>query len=412
MAFVNRQICIGRVCMRRSLVCAVVASMIMLCGCLSGGSHAAVPVVSSGCSTQVEAGRLLPGRPATAAVPGQPTAVVGTANGRWAFASVSTASGGAAVAVMALGQTPPRLVRLVSLPATLINGFGMAMTHDGRLLVVAGFTAIAVLSVQALEDGAHDPLVGVLDDNGDGYFEVAVSGDDRYVFVTDETTGGVSVFDLATALEHGFSAPGVAVGIVSLAYGAVGIAMSPDGQQLYVTTMGVGAFGPHGRLWVIDTARAESGADGSAVLAHVPAGCEPLRVAVSPDGRTVWVTALESDVLLAFSTADLEADPSKALKAVVRVGFEPIGLLLLDRGRVALVGNSDRFLVAGNGSAQPQTVSVVNTAAALAHRPALIGVVRAGVFPRDITFDQATGRVLLANFGSDTVEEFPAPAVP
>jgi len=383
--------------------------MMTLCGCSPGGSHAAVSVVSSGCSTQVEAGRRLPERPATAAVPGQPTAVVGTANGRWAFASVSTGSGGA-VAVLALGQASLRLVRLVSLPATFSDAFGMAMTHDGRLLVVAGFTAIAVLSVPALEDGAQDPLVGVLSDAGDGYFEVAVSGDDRYVFVTDETSGGLSVFDLATALEHGFSAQGVAVGIVSLAYGAVGIAISPDGQQLYVTTFS--AYGPHGQLWVIDTARAASGADGSAVLAHVPAGCQPLRVAVSPDGRTVWVTALQSNALLAFSTADLQADPSEALKAVVRVGSEPVGLLLVDGGRIALIANSNRGLVAGTGSTKPQTVSVINTAAALDHRSALIGVVPAGLFPRDITFDQATGRVLLANYDSDSVEEFPAPAVP
>jgi hypothetical protein len=87
------------------------------------------------------------------------------------------------------------------LPATLDDAFGMAMTHNGRLLVVAGFTAIAVLSVQALEDGAHDPLVGVLSDTGAGYFEVAVAGDDRYVFVTDETTGGLSVWTAPGILE-------------------------------------------------------------------------------------------------------------------------------------------------------------------------------------------------------------------
>jgi DNA-binding beta-propeller fold protein YncE len=354
-------------------------------------------------------GRQLPGRPATAAVPGQPTAVVGTANGRWAFASVSTSSGGA-VAVMALGQASPRLVRLVSLPITLAGAFGMALTPNGQLLLVAGYTATAVLSVPALEAGSKAPVMGVLADAATGQFEVAVSADGRYAFVTDETTGGLSVFNLAFALEHGFSAPGVAVGIVSLAYGAVGVAISPDGQQLYVTTFD--AYGPHGQLWVIDAARAESGATGAAVLRHVAAGCQPVRVAVSPDGRTVWVTALQSNALLAFSTTDLQADPAKALKAVVRVGSEPVGLLLVDGGRVALVANSNRGLVTGTGSTRPQTVSVVNTAAALDHRSALIGAVPAGLFPRDITFDPATGRVLLANFDSDSVEEFPAPAMP
>jgi DNA-binding beta-propeller fold protein YncE len=311
---------------------------------------------------------------------------------------------------MALGQASPRLVRLVSLPITLAGAFGMALTPNGQLLLVAGYTATAVLSVPALEAGSKAPVMGVLSDAATGQFEVAVSADGRYAFVTDETTGGLSVFNLASALEHGFSAPGVAVGIVSLAYGAVGVAISPDGQQLYVTTFD--AYGPHGQLWVIDAARAESGATGAAVLRHVAAGCQPVRVAVSPDGRTVWVTALQSNALLAFSTTDLQANPAKALKAVVRVGSEPAGLLLVDGGRVALVANSNRGLVTGTGSTRPQTVSVVNTAAALDHRSALIGAVPAGLFPRDITFDPATGRVLLANFDSDSVEEFPAPAMP
>lgn len=311
---------------------------------------------------------------------------------------------------MALGHTSPRLVRLVALPARLTGAFGMAMTPNGRLLLVAGYTATVVLSVPALEAGSKPAVVGVLSDAGAGQFEVAVSADGRFAFVTDETSRGLSVFNLTAALEHGFSARGVAVGIVPLASGAVGIAMSPDGQQLYVTTFG--SYGPHGQLWLIDASRAENGATGAAVLRHVAAGCQPVRVAVSPDGRTVWVTALQSNALLAFSTASLAADPSKALKAIVRVGSEPVGLLLVDGGRVALVGNSNRGLVPGTGSAQPQTVSVVNTAAALDHRSAVIGVVPTGLFPRDITFDQAIGRVLVANFESDSIEEFPAPAVP
>ena len=63
----------------------------------------------------------------------------------------------------------------------------------------------------------------------------------------------------------------------------------------------------------------------------------------------------------------------------------------------------------GTGSNVPQTVSVVSTAAALAHRPALLGAVPTGLFPRDLTFDRATGQVLLGNFNSGTIEEFPVP---
>ncbi len=329
--------------------------------------------LSAGCSTAVAAARQLTApRPVTAPVAGHPTALVGTADGRWAFASVTSGSVTASgeIAVLALGRGAPRVVRTVALPGSLAGAYGMTITGNG-LLLVAGYTATAVLNVRALEDGGRDPLLGVLTDTGAGQFEVAVSADNRYVFVSDETSGGLSVFDLATALQHGFSAPGVAVGIVPLAPGAVGVAMSPDGAQLYVTTFG--AYGPYGQLWVVDTARAEAGADRAAVLEHVAAGCQPVRVAVSPDGRIVWVTALQSDALLGFSAADLLGDPSRALQAVVRVGSEPVGLLLVDDGRLALVGNSDRGLVPGTGTAVPQTVAIVSTAAALAHRPALIG---------------------------------------
>jgi hypothetical protein len=45
-------------------------------------------------------------------------------------------------------------------------------------------------------------------------------------------------------------------------------------------------------------------------------------VAVSRDGRIVWVTALQSNALLGFSVAALPDDPAHALRAVVRVGSE------------------------------------------------------------------------------------------
>jgi hypothetical protein len=399
---------------RRAAVVVSASAVIVLAGCSSGTPHRATAALHAGCSTAVAAGTLLPAsRPVTVPVTGRPTAMVGTADGRWAFASVTAGAvsggSGGAIAVMALGRGAPRLVRTVALPRSLPDAFGMAMTRNG-LLLVAGYTATAVLSVRALEDGRGHPLVGVLTDAGSGQFEVALSGDDRYVFVTDETTGGLSVFDLATALRRGFSAPGVAVGIVPLAAGAVGVALSPDGEHLYVTTYG--KYGPYGQLWVLDTGRAETGTGRAAVVAHVAAGCQPVRVAVAPDGRTVWVTALQSNALLGFSAAGLLSDPSRALQTVVRVGSEPVGLLLVDHGHLALVGNSNRGLVPGTGTDVPQTVSVINTVAALAHRSALIGAVPTGLFPRDLALDQATGQVMLGNFNSATVEEFPVPTAP
>ena len=214
---------------------------------------------------------------------------------------------------------------------------------------------------------------GFLTDAGVGQTEVAVSGDGRYAFVTDEASGGLSVFDLALAHRKGYAAPGVAVGVVPLAPGPVGVAIAPGGTQVYVTTLG--GYGDLGQLWVIGARRAEDGAGQAAVLGHDAAGCQPVRVAVSPGGSTVWVTALQSNALLGYSAAALDrGSPPEtgrrpaALRAVVPVGSEPVGLLLLDGGRTALVGDSNRGLVPGTGGGPVQRLSVVSTAAALAGR--------------------------------------------
>jgi len=47
----------------------------------------------------------------------------------------------------------------------------------------------------------------------------------------------------------------------------------------------------------------------------VTAGCNPVRVIVTPDGKTAWVTVRESDALLAFDTAKMLSDPKHSLVA-------------------------------------------------------------------------------------------------
>ena len=97
------------------------------------------------------------------------------------------------------------------------------------------------------------------------------------------------------------------------------------------------------------------------------------------------------------------------LRAVVRVGAEPVGLLLLGNGSTAVVGDSNRGLIAGEQSNAAPRITVVSTADALAGRPAVTGSLPAGVFPRDLGYDSATGQVLVPNFLSETVEFLHAP---
>jgi DNA-binding beta-propeller fold protein YncE len=386
------------------------AAVLMLAGCSQQAAprHARPPAhpaaaLVPGCSEAVSAGRpLAAATEVSETVPGKPFAVTVLAGGRYAVASLASPQG--ALELIAIRPRALIPVRTVSLPAGLGGAFGMAITHDGQLLLVTTETATAVVSIAALEDGARNPVEGVLTDAGVGQIEVAVTPDDHYAFVSDEDSGGLSVFNLALARERGFGARGVAVGIIKLANGPVGIAISPNGELVYVTTFG--AYGPHGKLWVINARAAERGAGQSAILGHIYAGCQPVRVVLSPDGSLAWVTPLQSDVVLAFQTSRVLSDPAIALRAVVRVGAEPVGLVLLNGGQLLVVGDSDRYGIPG-GSA----ISLVSAADALAGRPAVLGSLPAGQFPRDLSYDAAAGVLLVPNFLSDDVELLSLPTL-
>jgi DNA-binding beta-propeller fold protein YncE len=338
--------------------------------------------------------------------------VAASPDGRWAFAALSQNGDGGdpRLAVLAIrkvtGGQRLTLVRVITLPPPLTAAWGMSVSPDGRLLLVAGGSGTAVLSLSKVVSGAAQPVLGVLTDGGPAAFEAAWSSDDHYAFVTDENSGDLYVFNLALALRRGFGAPGVAVSAVPLASGAVGIAISPYSTLIYVTTFG--QYGPHGRLWVINAARAEHAAGRNAVVASTAAGCQPVRVALSDDGRVAWVTVLQSNAVLAFDTATLRQHSSNALRAVVHVGSEPVGLVVVDGGRTVLAADSDRGLVAPSSGLAD--VSVISTAAALAGRSALVGVLPAGLFPRELSCDVADSSVLMSNFQSATVQIFSVPA--
>jgi len=99
---------------------------------------------------------------------------------------------------------------------------------------------------------------------------------------------------------------------------------------------------------------------------------------------------------MAFDTAALRQHSSNALRAVVHLGSEPVGLVVVNGGRTVLATDSDRGLIAPpSGLAN---VSVVSTAAALAGQSALVGALPAGLFPRELSYDAAGNSVLMSNF--------------
>jgi DNA-binding beta-propeller fold protein YncE len=128
----------------------------------------------------------------------------------------------------------------------------------------------------------------------------------------------------------------------------------------------------------------------------------------SSNGRLVWVTAAYSDELLGFSAARLVSDPAHALVATVRVGVAPDGVALFDHDQRIAVADADWGpRAAGTPPSRrgaASNVVVVDTAAALAGRPALLGRVRSGLLPSAIAMEANGTTLLVANARSHQLE--------
>lgn len=349
------------------------------------------------CSTAVATGpQLRAPVPTFTKLGGAPFGVAATGG----FAFVANLSGG--LYVLAADHNPPKVMRVVSLP--IDTGVGATLTPDGRYLLLAnGADGAAVVNVALAEAGAKDAVLGTLDSpqGGGGAIEVATSKDGSYAFVSLEDAHEIAVYRLAEAVADHFTDPSY-VGAIRTGIAPVGLAVSPNGRWLYSTSevaRGGGSTQRDGTISVISIATAEHDPD-DAVVSTTMAGCSPVRVVVSADGKVVWVTARESDELLAFSASKLAAGAANAELANVRVGEAPVGLALVNHDADVVVADSNRFNVPG----QKSGLTVVSTARALAHRPAIIGTIRTGLFPREMALEPNGKTLLIGNFKSGTLE--------
>jgi DNA-binding beta-propeller fold protein YncE len=331
-----------------------------------------------------------------------PFAVATTSRGHWAFVASITNSTTEAGRVevfrtASFGPVRERSVRLSDYDEIL----GASLTPGGRYLVGATNNGLAVLSVARLERGLPHPVLGTLAGprHSSGGIEAVVSPDGRYAFVSLEGSAEVAVFSLARALRSGFGRADL-VGVIPMGLAPVGLAFSPGGRWLYGTSeLGQPFKRGQGTLTVINVHQAEHD-PAQSVVSTVEAGCGTVRVIATGRG-VVWVTARESDALLAFSAAALRADPRRALIADVRVGESPVGLALVDHAQRIVIADSNRFYVKGARA----NLAAVSVPRALARdRRAVLGYIRSGLFPRQMALEPGGRTMLVTNFDSDQLE--------
>ena len=214
---------------------------------------------------------------------------------------------------------------------------GVKVTPDGKTLVVvdlydstveafdiAGGKA-PVLLAQALMPGAVPGPIPVA-----YLYDVALSPDGRFAYVTAQGTGTVYVVDLAALIATGplSTAPPVAVGpAVAVPYPILGlnhptgITVTPNGSTLLVTGS------DSDNLAIIPLVQGLPTAPTDVALSVVPRpagvlGSTPDAVAVSHDGRTAYVALAGDDAVAVVDIA------SATVKGYVPTGWYPTAVAI------------------------------------------------------------------------------------
>jgi DNA-binding beta-propeller fold protein YncE len=263
--------------------------------------------------------------------------------------------------------------------------------------------------------------------NNAGTIAVAATPDGKFAFVANEsgiasgaaTNGNVGVVVIQRDSAGNFSTGTTLIAQIATGGNAIaGMTLSPDGRRLYVTseiaaagTVVAGSGNPvlskstctqagvttiNGLLTVIDVSQAETAPGPGAILATVAAGCSPVRMSETSDGKTLWVAARGDDRVLAFNTAMLESNPDNALLGFADTGgTAPVGIRLFHNDQLLAIANSDRF---HNGKANATILNVASSAANV------VATIPTGSFPREITVGPDGATLYLTNFDSDTLQ--------
>lgn len=345
-------------------------------------------------------------------VPGFPFSAVPSGDGCWVFVSLSDGHGNGSVTVLRNTQGAFALDRTV---AVRTSAFGEALSPDQRLLAVTVRDGVDLLDVSRLEQPAADPLITWLRDGGASPVYDAISRDNQLLFVSDERSHRISVFNLA--LVRNPQRGDVLIGHIPTGMAPVGLAVSPDGRWLYATNevampgsglphscapplARYGNHHPVGLLLKIDISKAATDPR-NAVVGAIPAGCDPVRVAVSPSGDTLWVTAREDDALLRIPANDLSVG-SQVKTDRYHIGTEPVGVAVRPDDKEVWVALSARFRSGKGGG--------LEGIAGIDGNGKIEGMsAPASGFPRNLSF-LPDGRTLVVTlFQSKAVEFMPTP---
>lgn len=261
---------------------------------------------------------------------GVPRSIAASPDGQWIY--VAVAGGGIEVRDGALAGWIATLSASTG-SATSINPQGLALSPDGKLLLVSDGAPggrVSVIDTQARAEIAHMTMAAGVMPLGLAFHP---DGRRAYVAAAQAGNGSLVEFDPRT---------GVVAATMAMGVRPTGIAVTPNGRSVVVSNQGSGT------LSLVDVATRS--------VAHVPTQAGPTGVAISPDGQRIFVACGDAGVV-AIHSAETGAETNAALQ----VAPAPIALAIDPRGMSAYLANSGLAVLTELGGSQSLTVALAGS---------------------------------------------------
>ena len=186
---------------------------------------------------------------------------------------------------------------------------GMIVSHDGKFVWVTTETPQSVLEL----DSGTGKILHVWNTNQERSHMIVATPNETKFYVTNTVSGSVSVVDRSTG----------EVKVVSTGPGTEGIAISPDGKEVWAASR------IDNKISIISTAT-------DAIVAAFPSGGKgPKRMDFTPDGTQVWVTNPSSNQTTVFDAR------ARELLASLTLSKGPSGVYISSDGRHAYITNAN-----------------------------------------------------------------------
>jgi YVTN family beta-propeller protein len=265
---------------------------------------------------------------------------------------------------------------VVATPKVGYAPFGVAIRPDGQRVYITNNGGDSVSQLNGITNAPENGTITT----GHAPYGAAVSLDGRWLFTANAESDSVTVIRAGTG--DSYDLP-----VQPIPYG---VAASPDGRFVYVVSRGSPFGGARGSLSVIEIVASSNGpklfiSPPTVAGNPIPVGNYPAFVAITPDGRTAYVTNQGGQE----GSGDISVvdTPSRAVVRTIQAGRRPTG--------IAITPNGTRAYVANLGS---NTVSVINTVT-----QTLVGTIPVGSGPFGVAITPDGNRVYVTNLTSGTV---------